>query len=48
MKAFQLTVRTAAGDEPLTWIAESSAAAAEQVAALYDEPCGITVHRGVR
>ena len=46
MKTFRLTVRTAAGDQPWTCIATSSGAAAEQVAALFDEPCGITVHRG--
>ena len=48
MKAFYLTVRTAGAADPLplTWIATSSAEAAEQVAGLFDEPCGITVHKG--
>lgn len=48
MKTYFLTVRTAAGHQPMTWTAVSSAAAAEQVASLFEEPCGITVHKGVR
>jgi hypothetical protein len=48
MRTFHLTVRTAAGDKPYTWLAASSAEAAEQVAGLFDEPCGITVHKEPR
>lgn len=49
MKAFHLTVRMAGGrQEPLTLIAASSGAAAEQAAEMFDEPCGITVHKETR
>lgn len=43
MRAFLITARTAARTEQFTHFAESSGRAAEDVAAMYDEPCGITV-----
>jgi hypothetical protein len=46
MKPFIVIARTAAGDQPITCIAMSSAEAAEQVAGYFDEPCGITVRNG--
>jgi hypothetical protein len=48
MKAFLITRRTATGCEQFTHFAESSARAAEDVAGMFDEPCGITVVAGVR
>jgi hypothetical protein len=43
MKDFLIIAVTASGPEKFTWIATSSGEAAEQVASLFDEPCGITV-----
>ena len=43
MKPFLITARTATGAEQFTHFAESSGRAAEDVAAMFDEPCGITV-----
>lgn len=43
MKEFIITARTATSVAKFTWIAPSSADAAEHVASLFDEPCGITV-----
>jgi hypothetical protein len=48
MKPFQVTARTASDTEHFTHFAESSGRAAEDVAAMFDEPCGITVIAEVR
>jgi hypothetical protein len=48
MRTFLITARTATGAEQFTHFAESSGRAAEDVAAMYDEPCGITVVAGER
>lgn len=47
MKPFLITARTATNTEHFTHFAESSGRAAEDVASMYDEPCGITVIVGV-
>jgi hypothetical protein len=46
MRAFLVTARTATGTDQFTHFAESSGRAAEDVAAMYDEPCGVTVIAG--
>lgn len=46
MRTFLVTARTAAGTDRFTHFAESSARAAEDVAAMFDGPCGITVVEG--
>jgi hypothetical protein len=43
MKAYLVTVRTARGQQQFTRIARSSGQVAEDAAALFDEPCGVTV-----
>jgi len=48
MRPFLITARTAAGAEQFTHYAESSGRAAEDVATMFDEPCGITVVVGAR
>lgn len=48
MRAFFVIAKTAAGPEQFTRLANSSGEAAEQVASLYDEPCGITVQTACR
>ena len=48
MKSFLITARTASECEKFIHFAESSARAAEDVASMFDEPCGITVIAGVR
>jgi hypothetical protein len=49
MKTFLVIVRRAGvSAESLTHIAESSGRAAEDVAGMFDEPCGITVIAEVR
>jgi hypothetical protein len=49
MRAFFVTARTAGGHpEYFTRFATCSAEAGEQVASLFNEPCGITVVPGVR
>lgn len=48
MKFFVITARTARGCEQFNHLAESSARAAEDVASMFDEPCGITVIAEVR
>jgi len=48
MRPFLITVRTASATEQSTHFAESSAQAAVDVAAKYDQPCGITVVAGAR
>jgi hypothetical protein len=46
MRTFLITARTATGTDQFTHFAESSGRAAEDVAAMYDEPCSITVFPG--
>lgn len=48
MKPFLITARTATRTEHFTHFAESSGRAAEDVADMFDEPCGITVFVEVR
>lgn len=48
MKSFLVTARTASGCEKFTHFSESSSRAAEDVASMFDEPCGITVIAEVR
>jgi hypothetical protein len=48
MRPFLITARTATSTEQFTHFAESSGRAAEDVAAMYDQPCGITVFAGGR
>jgi hypothetical protein len=48
VKPFLITRRTVTGYEQFTHFAESSGRAAEDVAGMFDEPCGITVVAGVR
>lgn len=48
MNEFIITARTATSIAKFIWIAPSSADAAELVASLFDEPCGITVVAEVR
>jgi hypothetical protein len=43
MRPFLITACTATGCEQFTHFAESSGRAAEDVAGMYTEPCGITV-----
>lgn len=43
MKRFLITTRTATTCDQFTHFAESSGRAAEDVAAMFSEPCGITV-----
>lgn len=43
MKPFLITARTATSVQHFTHFAESSGRAAEDVAGMFDEPCGITV-----
>lgn len=43
MKTYLITARTATACNQFTHFAESSARAAEDVAAMFNEPCGITV-----
>jgi hypothetical protein len=48
VKEFLITARTATDVAKFIWIAPSSGDAAETVASLFDEPCGITVVAEVR
>jgi len=48
MRPFFVTARTAAGTEQFVHFAESSGRAAEDVAAMFDEPCGITIFAEAR
>lgn len=48
MKRFLITARTATACNQFTHFAESSGRAAEDVADMFDEPCGITVVAEVR
>lgn len=48
MNEFIVTARTATNVTKFIWVAPSSGDAAELVASLFDEPCGITVVAEVR
>lgn len=48
MTFFLITVRTATDVAKFVWMFPSSGDAAERVASLFDEPCGITVVSEVR